>query len=84
MEHDELAKLAGEQALLKKEYTELSAVFNRDKEALLNLYSEINGGHGKTTWLEGGIALLQRLHNTQTELSDLYRRLNELGKLTGL
>lgn len=84
MEHEELVKLAGEQALLKKEHTDLNAVFHRDKQALLSLYNQINVGHAKTTWLEGGIALLQRLHNAQNELSDLQRRLNEFGKLTGL
>lgn len=80
MDHEELVKLAGELALLLKERCNLSAVFNRDKQTLLD---EINSGH-KTTWLVDGIALLQGLKKTQTEICNLNSRITELAKLTGL
>lgn len=80
MDHDELVKLAGEQALLRKEFRGVAAIFDRDKQALLD---EINRGR-KTSWLHDGIALLRRLKKTQSKLDDLNSRLAELAKLTGL
>lgn len=85
MERDELVRLAGEQALLSKEITTLSAAHTRDKAALLSLYNDINASIGRNSqWLQDGIALLTRLHDSQSRLREMNGRLLELQKLTGL
>lgn len=81
MDRDELVRLAGEQALLKKEIGNLTAEQNRDKSTLQNLGNDIDR---KADWLDGGIALLRRLDERQRAVGDGYRRLSEYKKLTGI
>ena len=84
MDREELIRLAGEQALLRKDVTEITAAFNRDKRALLDLYHTVDGGHAATGWLPDAITLLTRLHENQIKLGELHRRLCALAQLTGL
>lgn len=81
MDRDELVRLAGEQALLKKELSDLGAEQNRDKQALQNLHNDVDR---KPNWLQGGLALLHRLDERQRTMADGYRRLGEYKRLTGL
>ena len=80
MERDELVRLAGEQALLKKELSELNAEHQRDITALRNLANDI----GRTTgWRDRGVELLNRMHEREERIALGQRRHGELGKLTG-
>ena len=81
MDRDELVRLAGEQALLKKELSTLAAEHNRDKLKLQNLHNDVDR---VPNWLEGGIALLRSLNERQRTMADGHRRLAEFKKLTGL
>lgn len=81
MERDELVRLAGEQALLKKELSSLIAEQNRDKQVLQNLHNDVDR---VANWLEGGLALLRRLEERQRTIGDGYRRIAEFKKLTGI
>ena len=81
MDRDELVRLAGEQALLKRELSNLTAEQNRDKLTLQNLHNDVDR---VPNWLEGGIALLRRLDERQRTIGDGYRRLSEFKKLTGI
>ncbi len=81
MERDELVRLAGEQALLKKELGTFSAEHNRDKLTLQNLHNDVDR---VPNWLEGGLALLRRIDERQRTMSDGYRRLSEFKKLTDI
>jgi hypothetical protein len=87
MERDELVRLAGEQALLAQAVNTLSAQHTRDKQALQGLANSVQSGNfggRNSTWLQDGIALLTRLHETQLQLRDMNGQLNDLRKLTGL
>lgn len=81
MDRDELIRLAGEQALLKKETGELSANQQRDMQALRNLANSI--GSSKD-WHSRGIDLLNNIKERETQIALNYHRLNELAKLTGI
>lgn len=81
MDHDELIRLAGEQALLKQELTKLNAEQNREVNTLRNLGNDIGR---KTDWLDDSIALLRRLDERQRATANAYRRLAEYKKLTGI
>ncbi|MCF8156334.1 MAG: hypothetical protein K9K35_10050 [Rhodoferax sp.] len=81
MDRDELVRLAGEQALLKQELTRLTAEQHREMLTLQNLHNDVAR---KANWLEGGIALLRRLDERQRTTTDIYRRLSEFKKLTGI
>ena len=81
MDRDELVRLAGEQALLKKELSTLAAEHNRDKLKLQNLHNDVDR---TANWLDGGIALLRRLDERQRAMADGHRRLAEFKKLTGI
>ena len=81
MERDELVRLAGEQALLKKELSELNAEHQRDITALRNLANDI----GRITgWRDRGVELLNRMHEREERIALGQRRHGELGKLTGI
>ena len=84
MDREELLRLAGEQVLLRREHETLTATQHRDKEALLGLYNAMNTRGADAEWLAGGIALLNRLHETRNKLATMAQRISELGKLTGL
>lgn len=85
MDREELVRLAGEQALLTKELGELNSQQHRDKQAILSMHNSIPTGMGRnSTWLADGIALLTRINDTQARLHEMYGKLAELKKLTGL
>ena len=73
MDREELVRLAGEQALLQKDRSDLASAFNRDKLALQALQNDVNGSHVPLTpqWLQGGIQLLTRLQETSARLREL-------------
>jgi hypothetical protein len=81
MDRDELVRLAGEQALLKNELSNLRAEHGRDKLTLQNLHNDVDR---VPNWLEGGIALLRRIDERQRTIGDGYRRMAEFKKLTGI
>lgn len=81
MDHEELVRLAGEQALLKQELNRLNAEQNREINTLRNLGNDVSR---KANWLDDGIALLRRLDERQRATADAYRRLAEYKKLTGI
>ena len=81
MDRQELVRLAGEQALLKKETNELTAAQQRDTLALRNVANSI--GHN-TNWHARGIELLNQLKEREAQIALSYHRLNELSKLTGI
>lgn len=81
MDREELVRLAGEQALLKKELSQLSGEQNREINLLRNLGNDVGRN---PNWLEEGIALLQRVDERHRATADGYRRLAEYKKLTGL
>lgn len=83
MDRDELVRLAGEQALLNKERSELAAQHNRDQQAIITLSNTIREA-ANPQWLESGKALLERIHNTKNQLNSLDARIRDLQKLTGL
>lgn len=81
MEHDELLKLAGEQALLKQKLQGINAEQQRDTIALRNLANDIGRGND---WHTRGVQLLDRLRDREQESALGYHRLRELAKLTGI
>lgn len=81
MERDELVRLAGEQALLKKELSNISARKQRDMQELRNLPNDIGFKDG---WHQRGIELLNRLKDVDEEISRGHQKLRELAKLTGI
>jgi hypothetical protein len=81
MEHDELVRLAGEQALLKKELSTINAEQQRDIAALRNLPNDIGRSAG---WRDRGVELLNRMHDRELHIAVCYKRIQELGKLTGI
>ncbi|AQZ99100.1 hypothetical protein B5M06_13385 [Comamonas kerstersii] len=81
MDRQELIRLAGEQALLRREVEELSAQKNRDMQALRNLPAQIGFSNN---WHSDGIAILDRLKDAESKLANGYARLHELSKLTGI
>lgn len=83
MDDKELLMLIGEQTLLSEEHRKTWAERQAQLAKLLNLYNDINACHGKPMWLERGVALLQALHATQTQLLEQEIRINEIKRLTG-
>lgn len=81
MDRDELVRLAGEQALLKKELSALNAEQQREIGILRNLGNDIGRN---PNWLEEGTALLRRLDERHSTIADGYRRLAEFKKQTGI
>lgn len=81
MDRDELVRLAGEQALLRRDLSELNADQQRDLTALRNLANDIQHS---ANWHERGTQLLDRMRDRQQQLSEGQRRLAELAKLTGI
>lgn len=73
MDRQELIRLAGEQALLRREVEELSAQKNRDMQALRSLPAQIGFSNN---WHSDGIAILDRLKDAESK--------HELSKLTGI
>lgn len=82
MDKDELTRLAGEQALLRRDERETSVRFEQDKRALRMLWNDID--MGQRGWLANGQALLGRLDADQEALAALRERIRQLGTLTGL
>ena len=82
MEHEQLVKLAGEQALLKKELQSINAEQQRDLLALRNLPNDI--GHSGSDWHARGVQLLDRIRDRQQQTAEGYQRLREYAKLTGI
>ncbi|MEG0921325.1 MAG: hypothetical protein RSD57_13575 [Comamonas sp.] len=81
MDRDELVRLAGEQALLKRELDTIGAEQNRDKQALQNIMSDI----GRTIdWHATGTQLLDRLKEREDKMANGYARLREYAKSTGI
>lgn len=81
MDRDELVRLAGEQALLKKELSDLSTAQNADITKLRNLPNDI--GH-KPNWAEGGIALIRAIEQRQIDIATGFKRLGDYKRQTGL
>lgn len=81
MEREELVRLAGEQALLKKELSTLNGEQNREVNLLRNLGNDIGRN---PNWLDEGIALLRRLDERHRATQDGYRKLAELKRQTGI
>lgn len=81
MEHEQLVKLAGEQALLKKKLQGINAEQNRDLLALRNLANDI--GHS-SDWHARGVQLLDRIRDNQQQSAEAHRQLREYAKLTGI
>lgn len=81
MDREELVRLAAEQALLKKETSELSAAQQRDTLALRNLANSL--GCSKD-WHSRGVELLNALKEREAQMALNYLRLGELSKLTGV
>ena len=73
MVRDERVRLEGEQARLLEERRDLAAQFARDRQSVLTLHTELNGGVRPLSeaWLQTGIELLLRLHETSARLVDL-------------
>lgn len=82
MEHDELVKLAGEQALLKKQLQGINAEHQRDLLALRNLSNDIS--HSGSDWHARGVQLLDRIRDQQQQSAHFHQRLREYAKLTGI
>lgn len=81
MDRDELVRLAGEQALLKKELSDLSAAQSADITKLRNLPNDIGRN---ANWAETGIALIRAIQQREIEVATGYKRLGEYKRLTGL
>jgi hypothetical protein len=81
MDRDELIRLAGEQAILKRDLGALNAEQQRDLQALRNLPNDV--AHSPD-WYERGQQLLTRLRDRQLQLADGQRRAAELARLTGI
>lgn len=79
--HDELVRLAGEQALLSRDLRNLNADQQRDLLALRNLPTDMAL---RTDWHTKGTALLDRLRDRQQQMAMGHQRLAELTKLTGI
>lgn len=74
MAREELVRLAGEQVLMKKETTELSAAQLRDIQALRNISLGINTG---TDWHARGIELLNRIKERETTIAINHQRVSD-------
>jgi hypothetical protein len=83
MDHDELVKLAGEQALLSKRNKELSAENERGRTQLSNVANGYRNA-ADPKWVEEGKALIDRLHTNKIEIDRLTARIADLAKLTGI
>lgn len=81
MDHNELVRLAGEQALLAQEVERLEVEQARDMRSLEVLPSHILV---RADWLNGSIDLLRRLDTRQRMLAQGRARLDEYRKLTGI
>jgi len=82
MEHEELIRFAGEQALLRQELKRLDAEQARDIKALRELPSKIE--MHDTDWFEKNERLLLSLHERQQRIVSGYSRFRELMKITGI
>lgn len=80
-DRDELVRMAGEQALLKRDNDTLTAAQQRDQLALRNL---VNNLTTSPDWYARGTELLNRIQERQTQTALNYQRLAELSKLTGI
>ena len=83
MDRDERLRLEGERARLRGERSELAAQFARDKHSVLTLHTELNLGVRPLSdeWLQSGIELLLRLHQTSARLVDIDAQLTNYRKL---
>lgn len=81
MDREELVRLAGEQALLKKELSDLSTAQNADLTKLRNLANDVGR---VANWAEGGIALIRAIEQRQIDIATGYRRLGDYKRQTGL
>lgn len=80
-DHDELVRLAGEQALLFKTLCDLNSDFQRDLLALCNLHTDIAfNAH----WHDKGVSLLNRIRDRQLQIANHHQRLVALAKVTGI
>lgn len=80
-DHDELVRLAGEQALLSRDLRNLNADQQRDLLALRNLPTDRVLSAG---WHAKGTALLDRLRDRQQQMAMGHQRMAELARLTGI
>lgn len=80
-DRDELVRMAGEQALLKRDNDTLIAAQQRDQLALRNLVNNLTTSPG---WHARGTELLNRIQERQTQTALNYQRLAELSTLTGI
>ncbi len=81
MDRDELVRLAGEQALLKKELSALSGEQHSEINLLRNLGNDIGRN---PNWLDEGTALLRRLDERHRAIADGYRKLAAFKQHTGI
>jgi hypothetical protein len=83
MVRDERLRLEGEHARLLEERRDLAAQFTSDKQAVLALHVELNAGVRPLSdeWLQGGIELLMRLHETSARLVELDAQLSKYRQL---
>ena len=83
LDHEQLTRLAGEQALLQRDRNTCSQTFERDKHGIIALANSVDQA-ASAPWLAGGLALLERLHHNKAELARMDARIADLRKLTGL
>lgn len=80
-DRDELVRMAGEQALLKRDNDALTAAQQRDQLALRNL---VNNLTTSPDWHARCTELLNRIQERQMQTALNYQRLAELSRLTGI
>ena len=80
---DQRVLLEGAHARLLEERRHMAAQFTSDKQSLLTLNVELNTGVRPLTaeWLQGGIELLLRLHETSARLVELDAQLSNYRQL---
>lgn len=84
MKRDELVRIAGEQALLRKEQEELQDRVDEDIQTLLKLAQELDNDGRKIDWFNETSRLIQRLHKGQLRIKEIDAKDDEYSKVTGL
>lgn len=80
-DRDQLVRLAGEQALLKRDNEVLQAAQQRDLQALRNLVSNLTLN---PDWHARGTELLNRIQQREVQTALNAQRLAALAQLTGI
>lgn len=83
VDEQELINLAGKQALLQRDRSNLAATQERDRLSLVSMSNTFHNA-AQAQWLETGTQLLNRIHTNKAELDRLDAQIADLRKLTGL